>query len=65
VFDQKLKDWLDNKNIVVPGDCLSSMFLKDIDESLGIIHKEDHLPSDNDYGETFHQSNLRPMKKMT
>jgi hypothetical protein len=57
VFDQKLKDWLDDKNIVVPSDCLAGMFLEDIDDlvndSGGIIHKEDHTPSDNDYGENF------------
>jgi hypothetical protein len=57
VFDQKLKDWLDDKNIVVPSDCLAGMFLKDIDDlvndSGGIIHKEDHTPIDNDYGENF------------
>jgi hypothetical protein len=32
VFDQKLKDWADDKNIVVPGDCLACMFLEDIDD---------------------------------
>jgi hypothetical protein len=56
-FDQKLKKQLDAKNFVVPSDDLAGMFLEDVDDLVndfgGIIHEEDHTPSDEDYGENF------------
>jgi hypothetical protein len=55
VFNQKLKECLDDENFVVPGNGFADMFLEDIDDlvndSGGIIHKEDHISSDEDCGE--------------
>jgi hypothetical protein len=52
-FDQKLKEQLDDKNFVVPGEGFAGMFLEDIDDlvndSGGIIHEEDHTPSNEDF----------------
>jgi hypothetical protein len=52
-FDQKLKEQLDDESFVVPGEGFAGMFLEDIDDlvnySGGIIHEEDHTPSNEDF----------------